>query len=70
MEIGIVYELFGAYPRRPDDPPDAQVEYEPEATLLALEAAIRRLGHQPVRLGRPTTCWRRVRRAPSPWTRR
>lgn len=53
MEIGIVYELFGAYPGRPDDPPDAQVEYEPEATLLALEAAIRRLGHEPVRLGRP-----------------
>lgn len=53
MRIGIVYELFGAYPRRADDPPDAQVEYEPEATLLVLEAAIRRLGHQPVRLGRP-----------------
>lgn len=53
MRIGIVYELFGAYPRRPDDPPDAQVEYEPESTLLALEAGIRRLGHQPVRLGRP-----------------
>jgi D-alanine-D-alanine ligase len=53
MRIGIVYELFGSYPRGPDDPPDAQVEYEPEATLLALEAGIRRLGHQPVRLGRP-----------------
>jgi D-alanine-D-alanine ligase len=51
--IGIVYELFGAYPRRPDDPPDAEVEYEPEATLLALEAALRRLGQRPVRLGRP-----------------
>lgn len=51
--IGIVYELFGAYPRRPDDPPDAQVEYEPEETLLALEAAVRRLGHRPARLGRP-----------------
>jgi D-alanine-D-alanine ligase len=51
--IGIVYELFGAYPRRPGDPPDAQVEYEPEATLVALEAAIVRLGHRPVRLGRP-----------------
>ncbi|HSJ99186.1 MAG TPA: D-alanine--D-alanine ligase, partial [Myxococcota bacterium] len=51
--IGIVYELFGAYPRRAGDPPDAQVEYEPEATLVALEAALRRLGHRPVRLGRP-----------------
>lgn len=51
--IGIVYELFGAYPARPGEPPDAQVEYEPEATLLALEAALLRLGHRPVRLGRP-----------------
>lgn len=51
--IGIVYELFGAYPRRPGDPADAEVEYEPEATLLALEAGIRRLGHDPVRFGRP-----------------
>ncbi|MBS1106541.1 MAG: D-alanine--D-alanine ligase [Deltaproteobacteria bacterium] len=51
--IGIVYELLDAYPRRPDDPPDAHVEYEPEVTLLALEAAIERLGHRAVRLGRP-----------------
>jgi D-alanine-D-alanine ligase len=51
--IGIVYELFGAYPPRPGDPADAEVEYEPEATLLALEAGIRRLGHEPVRFGRP-----------------
>jgi len=51
--IGIVYELFGAYPHRAGEPPDAQVEYEPEATLLCLEDAIRRLGHRPVRLGRP-----------------
>ena len=51
--IGIVYELFGAYPHRPGDPADADVEYEPEATLLALEAGIRQLGHRPVRLGRP-----------------
>ena len=38
---------------RPGDPPDAEVEYEPEATILGLEAALRRLGHQPVRLGNP-----------------
>ena len=51
--IGIVYELFGAYPHRAGEPPDAHVEYEPEATILCLEEAIRRLGHRPVRLGRP-----------------
>lgn len=53
LAIGIVYELFGSYPSRPGEPPDAHVEYEPEATLEALEAGVRRLGHRPVRLGRP-----------------
>ena len=51
--IGIVFELFGSYPTRPGDAPDAHAEYEPEATLLALESALRRLGHRPVRIGRP-----------------
>jgi D-alanine-D-alanine ligase len=53
QSIGIVYELHDAYPRRPDDPADAHVEYEPLATLLALERAIAHAGHRPVRLGRP-----------------
>lgn len=51
--IGILYELHDAYPRRPGDPEDAHVEYEPEATLLAIERAVTALGHRPVRLGRP-----------------
>jgi D-alanine-D-alanine ligase len=51
--IGIVYELHDAYPRRAGDPSDAHVEYEPLATLLALERAIEHLGHRPVRIGRP-----------------
>jgi len=51
--IGIVYELLGSYPRRAGDPPDAHAEYEPEETVVVLEAALRRLGHRPVRLGRP-----------------
>jgi D-alanine-D-alanine ligase len=49
--LGLAYDLFGSYPPRPGDPPDAEAEYEPEATLLALEAALRRLGCRPVRLG-------------------
>lgn len=53
LAIALVYELFGSYPRRPDDPADAEVEYEPEATLLVLEAALRRLGHRPLRIGTP-----------------
>ncbi len=51
--IGLAYDLFGSYPPRPGDPPDAEVEYEPEATVLALEAALGRLGHGSVRLGNP-----------------
>jgi D-alanine-D-alanine ligase len=53
LRIGLAYDLFGSYPLGPDAPPDAEVEYEPEATVLALEAALRRLGHEPVRLGNP-----------------
>jgi D-alanine-D-alanine ligase len=51
LTIGLAYDLFGSYPRRPGEPPDAEAEYEPEATLVGLEAAIHRLGHRPVRLG-------------------
>jgi D-alanine-D-alanine ligase len=53
LRIGLVFDLLGTYPRRPGDPPDVDVEYEPEATVCALEAAIGRLGHRPVRLGAP-----------------
>lgn len=53
LAIGIVYDLLGSHPRRPGDPPDADAEYEPEETIAALEAALRRLGHQPLRLGNP-----------------
>jgi D-alanine-D-alanine ligase len=38
-------------PRGVDDPSDFDVEYEPEATVCALEAAVRQLGHEPLRLG-------------------
>jgi len=51
LRIGLVYDLLGTHPRRPGDPPDLDAEYEPESTVEALEAAIRRAGHRPVRLG-------------------
>ncbi len=53
LRIGLVYDLLGTHPRRPGDPPDADAEYEPEETVLALEAAVRRAGHEPVRIGNP-----------------
>jgi D-alanine-D-alanine ligase len=51
LRIGLAYDLFGSYPPRSGGPPDAEAEYEPEATVLVLESALRRLGHEPVRLG-------------------
>jgi D-alanine-D-alanine ligase len=53
LSIGLVYETFESYPRRPGDPVDSHVEFEPESTIEALEAAILHLGHRPVRLGSP-----------------
>ncbi len=53
LRIGLVYDLFEHYPWKPGDPPDADAEYEPEETVEALEAAIRYLGHEPVRIGPP-----------------
>ncbi len=53
LQVGIVFETFDAYPRRPGDPADHAVEYEPESTVAAIEAAIGQLGHRPVRLGTP-----------------
>jgi D-alanine-D-alanine ligase len=53
LAIGLVYDLLGSYPRRAGDPRDVEAEYEPEATVRALEAAVCRLGHRPLRIGSP-----------------
>jgi D-alanine-D-alanine ligase len=53
VRIGLVYDRFGDRPPPPGVPPDWDAEYEPEATVAALEAAVRRLGYEPVRLGSP-----------------
>jgi D-alanine-D-alanine ligase len=51
--IGLVYDLLGTWPREPGDPADAEVEFEPEATVELLERALEHGGHRPVRLGSP-----------------
>lgn len=51
MRVGLIYDIFGAYPWRPGEPADADAEYEPEATVEALEAAVAALGCTPVRVG-------------------
>ena len=53
LTVGLVYDLLGTHPRAPGDPPDVDVEYEPEETIAVLEAALARLGHRPLRLGNP-----------------
>jgi len=64
LDIGIVFETFATYERRAGDPDDAHVEYEPESTIAVLEAAFRRLGHRPVRLGSPHDLLARVAAGP------
>jgi D-alanine-D-alanine ligase len=51
MRIGLIYDTFEAYPWTEDDPPDADAEYEPEATVDVLAATVRQMGHTPVRVG-------------------
>ena len=53
LRIGLVYDLLGSIPRGASDPPDADAEYEPEATVRVLEGAIECLGHRPLRVGSP-----------------
>jgi D-alanine-D-alanine ligase len=53
LRIGIVFELLGSQPARPGAPVDFDAEYEPEATVAALTAAIERLGHRALRVGSP-----------------
>jgi D-alanine-D-alanine ligase len=53
LQIGIVFETFGSYPRGERDPVDSAAEYEPESTIALLESAVLRMGHAPVRLGTP-----------------
>jgi len=51
LRIGLLYDIYDAYPWRDGEPPDADAEYEPEATVDALAAAVKALGHTPVRVG-------------------
>jgi len=60
LRIGLVYETFETYPQCPRDPVDAHVEFEPECTIAALEAAILHIGHRPVRLGSPMDLLTRI----------
>lgn len=64
MRVGIVYDRFGDAPPPPGAPPDWDAEYEPEETVAAIEGALRRLGHEPVRLGNVPALLDALRRGP------
>ncbi|MEM7789315.1 MAG: D-alanine--D-alanine ligase [Bacteroidota bacterium] len=64
MRVGIVYDRFGDAEPPPGAPPDWDAEYEPEATIAAIEAALRRLGHEAVRIGNVPALLDAVRRGP------
>ena len=64
MRVGIVYDRFGDTPAPPGAPPDWDAEYEPEATIAAIEEALRRLGHTPVRVGSARALLARMQRGP------
>ncbi len=66
LRIGLVFELLGATPPRPGGPSDADAEYEPEETIAALEAALRALGHEPVRVGGPRDLFEQAGRGALP----
>jgi D-alanine-D-alanine ligase len=51
MQIGLIYDTFDAYPWTDDAPPDADAEYEPDETVDTLAAAVKHLGHEPIRVG-------------------
>jgi D-alanine-D-alanine ligase len=66
LRVGIVFETFDTYPRRPEDPRDYHVEYEPESTVEIIEAAFEQLGHRAVRLGGPLDLLARLGRGELP----
>jgi D-alanine-D-alanine ligase len=53
LTIALVYESFDSYPRKAGEPADQAAEYEPESTVVAIEAAFIQLGHEVVRVGTP-----------------
>lgn len=53
LDIALVFEILGQTPRRAGDPSDFDAEYEPAATLGAIEAAFVGRGHRTRRIGDP-----------------
>ncbi len=52
MRIGLLFDHSDDYPGVAG-PDDRFAEFEPESTIEAMEAAVSKLGHEPVRIGAP-----------------
>lgn len=64
LRIGLVFDLLGSMPGASGGPPDADAEFEPPETVEALEAAVRDLGAEPIRLGNARELLARIGRGP------
>lgn len=53
MKIGLVYNLRKFFPRQPEDPIDADAEWDSESTILHLTNTIKSLGYDVVDIGNP-----------------
>lgn len=51
VRVGLIYDTFQDFVWQEGDPPDADAEFEPAATVAALAAAVARLGATPVPIG-------------------
>lgn len=49
--LALVFDVFDRFPWRPDDPLDADAEFEPWSTVDALAAGVRAAGAEPVLVG-------------------
>jgi D-alanine-D-alanine ligase len=64
MRIGLSYDLKGTLATAPDEPEDAQEEYDSPETVEAIAAVIEGLGHAVVRLGGGRQFLTRILREP------
>lgn len=49
--VGLTYNIKSDYILGPDDPPDANAEFDHESTIVVIEGALRAAGHDAVRIG-------------------
>jgi len=61
LRVGMTYNVKSEFPLQPGDPPDLNAEFDHEDTIAHIERALRRGGHEVVRLGNARTLLERVK---------